>query len=359
MRKLASIREIKAIKDIDGADKIVCAIVDGWECVIAKKDCFNVGDKVVYIEIDSIVPERPEFEFLRDRKFRVRTIKLRKQISQGLVLPLTILPKGLYSIGDDVTEILGIRKYDPEGEQERRNANRITEKSKNPIIRFLMRFGWFRKLYIKPRKGNFPSWIVKTDEERIQNKVSMFEIEKELGTKFAVTEKLDGQSLTLFLERVRGEKFDFGVCSRNLRLSEPNDSSWWTIARQINAESVLRILLGNGNRIVLQGEIVGRGIQGNKYKVDGYDFYAFNLIIDGVKFSTQEMKVILAIHNIKTVPILEDNFILLDDIPKMAEYAEGKSVLCSTEREGVVVRNNEKNISFKVISPKFLLRETS
>lgn len=90
MRKLATIREIKDIQPIEGADRIEVATVDGWQVVI-KKGEFKVGDKIIYIEIDSIVPEREEFEFLRDRKFRVRTIKLRKQISQGLIMPLSIL----------------------------------------------------------------------------------------------------------------------------------------------------------------------------------------------------------------------------------------------------------------------------
>ena len=357
MRKLATIREIKAIKPIDGADKIECAIVDGWECVIAQKDNFNIGDKIVYIEIDSIVPERPEFEFLRDKKFRVRTIKLRKQISQGLVLPLSVLPKGSYNLDDDVTKILGIKKYDPEGEQEKRNTGQTTESTKNPFIRLLMRFNWFRRLFVKTKKGGFPSWIAKTDEDRIQNKITMFEVAKSVGTKFVVTEKLDGQSLTLFLERIGRNKFEFGVCSRNLRLHQPNNSSWWTIAKQINAEHVLKTLLGTGNRIVLQGEIIGTGIQGNKYKVSGYDFYAFNLIIDGVKFSTQETKSILAIHNIKTVPILEEEFTLKENIPAMVEYARGDSTLFKTKREGIVIRNYDKNISFKVINPDFLLAE--
>lgn len=131
MRHLATVRTITDIRPIPDADKIEVVQVDGWECVVAKADGFKVGDKVVYIEIDSIVPERPEFEFLRDRKFRVRTIKLRKQVSQGLVLPLSILPSGkTYNINDDVTEILGIKKYDPQAEQEAKLLENNTYKTK-------------------------------------------------------------------------------------------------------------------------------------------------------------------------------------------------------------------------------------
>ena len=110
MRKLASIREISAIHPIPGADRIEVAQVDGWECVVQKGE-FQVGQHIVYVEVDSIVPDVPEFEFLRPRKFRVRTIKLRGQVSQGLVLPLSILPDGApCDLGDDVTEVLHITK---------------------------------------------------------------------------------------------------------------------------------------------------------------------------------------------------------------------------------------------------------
>jgi hypothetical protein len=290
MRRLATIREIKNITPIPNADAIECALVDGWECVIAKKDGFKIGDKVIYIEIDSIVPDRPEFEFLRDRKFRVRTIKLRGQISQGLVLPLSILPKGNYKLDDDVTDILGIKKYDPQAEQEKKLFEEKQKQTKNPFIKFLMRFKWFRKFYIKPKKGGFPSWIVKTDEERIQNKTQMFEIEKELGTVFTATEKLDGQSGTYFIKKY-GKKYEFGVCSRNIHLSKPDNSSYWTIARQLNIENILKELLDdyNATQIILQGEILGTGIQGNKYGINGYDFYAFNLIIDNRKIDYDEI----------------------------------------------------------------------
>lgn len=357
MRRLATIRKVSDLRPIEGADRIEVALVDGWE-VVVKKDEFQVGDSVVYIEIDSIVPEREEFEFLRERKFRVRTIKLRKQISQGLILPLSILPKGKYKLEDDVTDILGIKKYDPEAEQEAKLLNSKEKKVKNPIIKFMLKFNWFRKLYLKPktRKGGFPTWIVKTDEERIQNKTAMFNIEKDLGTEFEVTEKIDGQSGTYYLKK-NGNKYDFGVCSRNILLTKEDNSSYWTIARQLYIKDVLGSLIGNADRIVLQGEILGDGIQGNKYKVSGYDFYAFNLIIDGKKIDTIEMFKILSEYCIKTVPILETHFKMKDSISEMVDYAKGNSLLLKRRREGVVIRSYTRNISFKVINPEFLLEE--
>lgn len=178
MRHLATIREIASLRPIAGADRIEVAQVDGWECVVQKGE-FHTGEHIVYIEVDSIVPERPEFEFLRDRKFRVRTIKLRGQVSQGLVLPLSILPNGTPAIlGADVTDALGIKKYDPEAQQEAQLLTKQPQKPQSAIARFLMRFKWYRKLFMKPkRKGGFPDWIVKTDETRIQNLTTLFEME--------------------------------------------------------------------------------------------------------------------------------------------------------------------------------------
>lgn len=355
-RKLATIRTVKEIKPIAGADNIEVAVIDGWEVVVKKSEMFKTGELVVYIEIDSIVPEREEFEFLRDRKFRVRTIKLRGQVSQGLALPLSVTGKNNLKEGDDVTELLKIKKYDPEGEKEQTLLQSKVQKQKNPIKRFLLRFAFFRRLFEKPKKGGFPAWIVKTDEERIQNKTRMFEEEKALGTKFMVTEKIDGQSATYFLER-RGRKYKFGVCSRNVYLPTPNDSSYWTIAKQLDIETVLKSLIGNNNRIVLQGEILGEGIQGNKYGVKGYDFYAFNLILPNKKMNTVEIQDLLKPFGIKTVKVIAFDELLCEDVPSMVEFAKGKSLLAPVKREGLVWRNNSRNISFKVINPEFLLAE--
>lgn len=174
--------------------------------------------------------------------------------------------------------------------------------------------------------------------------------------------KLTGQSATYFIEKHKTlgifNQYDFGVCSRNLRLKTPNNSSYWTIARQFDIEKVLIELSKKyrANKVVLQGEIAGEGIQKNKYHIEGYKFFAFNLIIEGRKYNTKDMQIILKPYNINTVPILDENVELLDTIDKMVENAEGKSTLYNTEREGKVWRDIYNNISFKVINPKFLLK---
>lgn len=357
MRQLATIRQIASIRPVRGADRIEVAQIDGWECVV-KRGEFQIGERIVYVEVDSIMPERPEFEFLRDRKFRVRTIKLRGQVSQGLVLPIDILPEDDYTLGQDVTDILGVKKYDPEAQQEAL-LTRQPEKQKNPIAKFLMRFKWYRKLLMKPnRKGGFPDWVIKTDETRIQNLTTLFNTEQKRGTKFSVTEKMDGQSATYFLRKLSRRKYEFGVCSRNIRLGDPDNSSYWTIAKQFDIENVLKQLIGDYETIVLQGEICGNGIQGNKYHIDKYDLFAFNLIFPDHKCSTSEIKSLLEPFGIKAVPILEEGKELPETIAELVEYSKGKSVVRKEQkREGVVMRNIKSNISFKVINPDFLLAE--
>lgn len=359
MRKLATIREIASLRPILGADKIEVAQVDGWECVV-RKDEFREGERIVYIEVDSVVPERPEFEFLRDRKFRVRTIKLRGQVSQGLVLPLSILKdEWKYGLGEDVTDILGITKYDPQAQQEAQLLAKQPKSPKNPIAKFLMRFRWYRRWFLKPkRKGGFPDWISKTDETRIQNMMTLFETESRRKTPFSVTEKMDGQSATYYLRRLSRRKFEFGVCSRNIYLATPDNSSYWTVARKYDIENVLKKLIGDYDTVVLQGEICGDGIQGNKYHISGYEFFAFNLIYPDHKCCTEEIANLIEPLGLKTVPIVDWNKTLPPTIQELVEYSKGGStVRTGQKREGVVMRNMKSNISFKVINPDFLLAE--
>ncbi len=360
IRKLAHVEKILSLTPIEGADKIETALVLGWQCVV-KKGEFRVGEMIVYIELDSIVPEKPEYEFLRDRKFRVRTIKLRKQISQGLVLPLSVLPAerhmGRLKEGADVTELLGIIKYDPQAQKE---AMETDPRLKNPFIKFMSRFKWFRRVFLQNRKGGFPTWIAKTDEERIQNMPRI--LVTEVGTLFEITEKLDGQSVTFFLKKNKqklfGEQYEFGVCSRNNRLSKPDNSSWWTIAKELNIEKALRSLINDNDYIVLQGEILGTNIQGNKYKVRKFEFYAFNLIWPDLKASWHFMEYQLRPFNVKCVPFISSGFALPETMEGIVNLAgiSRSELNRDTIREGIVVRNYEKNISFKVINPEFLLK---
>ena len=334
-RKLASVRVISDIQPIEGADMIELAIVDGWKVVVAKNVGHKVGNLVVYCEIDSFLPIREEFEFLRKSSykkmgdqegFRLRTIKLRGQVSQGLILPIHVLPFGEAVIeGQDVTEMLGIVKYEP------------------PIPAELS----------GKVKGLFPSFIRKTDEERVQNLAKEYD-EYRLTSRhvFYATEKLDGSSSTFYLK-----DGVFGVCSRNLELLETEGNTFWKVARELDLENKMATL---GFNVCLQGELIGEGIQGNPYKIKGQTVRFFN----GFNIDTQEnipfLEFVFIVQNLglSTVPILDYEFVLPDTVDGMLKYAEDKSQLNSNfDREGVVIRSYDRSISFKTISNKFLLNE--
>ena len=333
-RKLASIRKINDIQPIEGADMIELAIVDGWKVVVAKNVNHKVGDLVVYCEIDSFLPIKEEFEFLRKSSykkmvdgtegFRLKTIKLRGQVSQGLILPIHVLPLlEMVHEGQDVTEMLGIVKYEP------------------PIPAELS----------GKVKGLFPSFLRKTDEERIQNLSG--EIETWKNKTFYITEKLDGSSATFYYKD--GE---FGVCSRNLELLETEDNTFWKVARQLDLENKMKDFDVN---ISLQGELIGEGIQGNPYKIKGQTVKFFNLFdIDLQEYHSLSMfeTVVKNRFKLETVPVLERHFQLPKTVEDILKYADGKSELNRTfDREGVVIRSLDRKVSFKAISNKFLLNE--
>ncbi len=333
-RKLASIRKISNLSPIDGADKIEVATIDGWKVVVAKDVGHKVGDLVVYCEVDSFLPIKPEFEFLRKSSykkmsdgtegFRLKTIRLRGVVSQGLVLPLSIIEytNVEFEVGMDVTNLLGIVKYEPPIPAEL--AGKV--------------------------KGLFPSFLRKTDEERIQNLSSDYELFKE--NTFYVTEKLDGSSATFYFNN--GE---FGVCSRNLELLETEGNTFWRVARELDLENRLREY---GHNLSIQGELIGEGIQGNPYKIKGQTVKFFNLFdIDlQVYHSLSVFKETMRVLGLDTVPILDTSFKLPETIDELLKYSEQKSVLNPDfDREGVVIRSTDRKISFKVISNKFLINE--
>lgn len=361
IRKLASVRTIKNIFPIEGADRIELAIVDGWKVIVAKDVNHKVGDKVVYCEIDSFLPIREEFEFLRKSSykkmgdiegFRLKTMKMKGVISQGLILPYSIIPITQFataqdlSEGSDVTEMLGIVKYEP------------------PIPAQLS----------GQVKGGFPGFLRKTDEERIQNLEEQYQrwrSNPELS--FYVTEKLDGSSFTCYLKDGQ-----FGVCSRNLELAEPEpfvpgmemcgdgierprqENTFWKVVREMKIrEKLEKACQELGRNLCIQGEMIGSGIQGNPYNLKGQTLRLYNIFdIDAQEYFGLPMFLTTAEHllEIPTVPVLEMNFELPETIEDLLAYAESKSVLNKdTEREGVVIRSLDRKISFKSISNKFLL----
>jgi RNA ligase (TIGR02306 family) len=336
-RKLASIRRISDIQPIEGADMIELAIVDGWKVVVAKEVGHKINDLVVYCEIDSFLPIKEEFEFLRKSSFkkmggqegfRLKTIRLRGQVSQGLILPIVVLNPPNTNIyvtpfeGLDVTEMLDIVKYEPPIPAEL--AGKV--------------------------KGMFPSFIRKTDEERIQNLAAEYDEMKKHT--YYVTEKLDGSSATFYFNN--GE---FSVCSRNLELLETEGNTFWKVARELDLENKLREYDIN---LSVQGELIGEGIQGNPYKIKGQTVRFFNLFdIDLQEYhSLNVFQQTMEVLGLETVPVLDTHFHLPETIDELLKMADSKSVLNSNfDREGIVIRSLDRKISFKVISNKFLLNE--
>jgi hypothetical protein len=372
-RQLAHIEEIVRVFPIPGADSIEAVQVLGWECV-SKIGEFRPGDKCVYIEIDSIVPALPMFEFLKDRKYRIKTIKLRGQLSQGLALPLNDEVKGLIGrgelpVGHDVTELLKIEKYlRPSEREDEEDETPLPRSGMGRVAGFLYRWAWFRwlygKVYPKPSKG-FPAWVGKTDEERIQANSNRYLAAE--GPLY-VSEKVDGQSMTSVIERRHGlvKKHEFVVCSRNNRMGVGSKGSWRWVAEHENHESKMLDMLDDYPEvkgIAIQGENIGPGIQKNKYQREEYECYVFNIKFrkDGktIPVGLDEMVRICNKYGFKHVPILDEKFKMKPTLEEMLKFADGKSVLANTIREGLVIRSHDQNLSFKVISNKYLLKESS
>jgi RNA ligase (TIGR02306 family) len=336
-RALATIRKIAEILPIQGADNIEIAIVDGWKVVVAKNS-FHVGDKIIYFEVDSLLPVREEFEFLRKssfkelddgrKGFRLRTSKLHGQVSQGLVVPLSLLTddEGKFAVNDDVTEILGVTKYD------------IPDTCTVVVSSF---------------KGSFPQFIQKTKERRIQNLSSSYEYYK--GKNFFVSEKLDGTSSTFY---IKDDKF--GVCSRNRELNKTDDSIYWKLVEEHDLEAKLRNLQRN---LAIQAEIVGDKIQKNKYNIVGHKMYVFNIfdIHKQEYLPKSEMMKLCKELNLPICPVIFENKKLPDTIDQILLEADGKSQIDPKQnREGLVwvfdCPQSNKRISFKTISNKYLLK---
>jgi RNA ligase (TIGR02306 family) len=365
-RKLASVQIIKEIRPIPGADAIELCIVKGWQCV-SKKGEFKVGDTCVYFEIDSFLPIEDKYEFLRkssyksikrpddsimEEGFRLKTIKLRGQISQGLVLPIDILELGgndtEFQIGENVTEKLNVTKYDP------------------PLPAQLT----------GQVKGNFPSYIKKTDQERIQN---IFDELKETDndTEWEVSIKLDGTSCTYFIvdpedldkydckinledpkEVEESRRFGYvGHCSRNLETKDTG-STPWKIGRPI-LDSLQSEFFGS---FAIQGELIGSGIQKNNEGLKNQEFYCFDIWdIDKQEYMSKERRDKICNScttlSIKQVPILGIHKLSeFDTIEDILAFADGPSLNPNSKREGVVFKSLDGKKSFKVISNKWLLK---
>lgn len=340
-RKLARIAEITDIKPIEGADAIECAVVEnGWN-VVVKKGEYQKGDVAIYCEVDSWIPhelapflskghEPREYNGVKGE--RLRTVKLRGQISQGLLLPKTILDeKGLWPlagnpIGHDLTKQLDIQKYEPPIPAE--IAGQV--------------------------EGMFPSFIPKTDQERCQNLYDEIFTEH-YNEAYEVTIKLDGTSCTIYYKDGK-----IGVCGRNWELKETEGNTLWKCARE---QGIIEGLEKLGRNLAIQGEVIGEGIQGNQEKIKGQKFYIFDIYdIDAGRYLNAHERYPVVDElcaKIDHVPILNLGMHLYYDfktIEDLLSYADGPSMNPQAKREGLVFKSLDSDFTFKAISNKWLLK---
>lgn len=358
MRQLASIKEIGNIHPIENADAIEVATINGWE-VVVKKDEFQVGESVVYFEIDSFlspVKDRPwEFLGARGTKLmggeegvRLRSIKLRGQISQGLILPIDVFPelKGkAFQEDQDVSDLLGVIKWEP---PETGSTGGCA-------------------------KGSFPIFIPKTDETRIQSVYAKYR-QLYAGVKFYPTLKLDGSSTTIY--HTVDEKFfalndsvgkEINVCSRNniINMELSPDNAFVQaynnakIAEKFDLITETMVNLGYSENYALQSECVGPKIQGSREKFDKFTLYMFSIydITSGKYLPFNDVKQVAQIANINVVPEMGEVRAYLDEmtLQEILEFAEGPSINTNV-REGIVFKSEDGSVSFKAISNKFLLK---
>jgi RNA ligase (TIGR02306 family) len=348
MRKMATIRKIDSLLPIVGADAIECAVVGGWTCVV-KKGEYTAGDLAVYCEIDSFIPTAIAPFLTKPGHYaktyegvegeRLRTMRLRGQLSQGLLLPMALAFEKFedskydegqelsefFFEGNDVSELLGITKYEA------------------PIPAELA----------GEVKGMFPSVIPKTDQERIQNLSAELKEWLCSGLTWEVTEKLDGSSMTVYIND--GE---IGVCSRNLDLKRNPDNSLWRAAIKYGLEEKL---VACGRNIAIQGELIGNGIQGNIYKERDQDFYVYDIYdIDAGRYFTPKERMGFVTQNMLThcpvlMPYVEFD---TETVESLLKFAEGETAMLGSncQREGLVFKCHEKEVSFKAISNKFLMK---
>ena len=356
MRKLASIQRIIGIEEIEGCDNIVLAQVLGWN-VIVKRGEFKVGDLCVYCEIDSVLPEKEEFEFLRQKHFRIKTMKMKGVYSQGICFPLLVLPAGEYNEDDDVTEMMGVTKWDPEQDAGPTGSS---------------------------GSRTFPHHLVPaTDETRIQTFGGEFAKMQEMcdsGERFVATLKVDGSSMTIILQDGM-----FRVCSHHTEKNPPQENEervdqFWKAAIDMELELKIRSIF-DGRNIAIQGELAGPGIQKNRLKLDKLHFFAFYAFdIDAQKYMEwAEFVTAMNDAGIETVPIISDNFNLSEyNAKELLVWVDNLDQINSLRKqfpqgaqfEGVVIArannvyeinrkgdNPHGRFSVKVVSNKYLLKE--
>jgi RNA ligase (TIGR02306 family) len=364
-RKLVTIKTITDISPIPDADAIDVVTVDhGWKVVVKKEDNYQLGEKVLYFEVDSWVPHRiapflskgqepREYEGVKGE--RLRTIKLRGATSQGLVLKFEYCGgiSAPYAIQDGKVLFSGFLMN-----EDKTFTHKETEENLAEVLRVQKWEAPVPAQLSGKVKGNFPSFIPKTDQERCQNLYTEI-FEEHYGEEYEITEKLEGTSMTVYVKD--GE---VGVCSRNWNLSEDDSNTLWSVAKSSGLVEFLPQLASN---IAIQGELIGEGIQKNYYGIKGHKFYIFDIYdIDEGRYYTPKERIAFVqlcnpIHklNLHHIPLIitDQGKIFENKMESLLSFAEGKSVInYNKQREGVVFKSKTSDFHFKTVSNTFLLK---
>ena len=394
-RELCYVVRVDEIKPIEGRDRVECAVVGGWT-IMVRKGQFQPGDLGIYFEIDSQVPEKEPFMFLEAKHFKIKTQKYKTPDgqfwSQGLLMHAEDFGWEMlddfiaddennlhFSEGDTrfLTKKLGITYA--VAEDNSRKANSVDKYKKmaqrhpklfaHQPFRWLMRHEWGKKLLFvffgkkKDKKGGWPEWVAKTDEERVQNMPWILADKSE----WIATEKIDGTSTTFTMKRgKRRNQYDFYICSRNVVFDKPDKQCFYDsnvyveMAEKYNVESVLRQILENRpdlDWVTLQGETYGAGIQKRDYSLKDHDFVGFNFITSASgRWNSVDAKNLMNGFGIPWVPIVDEHFVLPDTVDELLTIATDKSVIDGGMREGLVFRSQDGVKSFKAVSNEFLMK---
>lgn len=394
-RELCYVVRVDDIKPIEGRDRVECAVVGGWT-IMVRKDQFKPGDLGIYFEIDSQVPEKEPFMFLEAKHFKIKTQKYKTPDgqfwSQGLLMHAEDFGWEMLddSIADDeknlhfdegdtrfLTKKLGVTYAVAEdnsrkagsADKYKKMAQRNGKLFAHQPFRWLMRQEWGKKLLFvffgkkKDKKGGWPEWVAKTDEERVQNMPWILTDKSE----WIATEKIDGTSTTFTMKRgKRRNQYDFYICSRNVVFDKPDKQCFYDsnvyveMAEKYNVESVLHQILENRpdlDWVTLQGETYGAGIQKRDYSLKDHDFAGFNFITSaGGRWNSIEAKKLMNGFGIPWVPIVDEHFVLPDTVDELLTIATDKSVIDGGMREGLVFRSQDGAKSFKAVSNEFLMK---
>ena len=350
MHDLATVSVIQDIRSIEGKDRIVLATVENYHSII-QKDQFRVGDRVIYIYYDAILPEKPEFEFLRKRcwsekykGFRIRPMKMGGEVSEGLVMPLSILPGSeKLATGTVVTTQLGIRRYDPEESVPVLNTGKKWW-MKYRFIRWLLKFFGIGK----PKKAKgYPKQLPKSDEENIEK---IWDRVRNIGEEFIITEKMEGSAAMYLLDR-KGKVHSY---SHNWEVGKTG--IWGEVASSLEMERKLKVITkAFGRRIAIQGEICGPGIQKNIYHFPSYRFFLYGayFVDDGKRLAYTDLEKIASLTGLEMVPFIRRGHIL-DSVDGILSDCEGHSVFGKDiPREGLVWRTEDGKVHFKAKSRSY------